>query len=87
MTWTEISKNSDALKTSLEEALSQRYKRSRGKSFISDSGDKFALFTFSEPEIAVGIEYNDEDDGDLFYPSDYSGVDQMVQDMIKEIEG
>lgn len=86
MTWTEISKSSDALKASLEEALSQKYKKTRGNSFVNGNGDKFSLFTFSSPEIAVGIEYNDEDDGDLFYPGDYSGINQMVDDMVKEIE-
>ena len=85
MTWTEISKNSDALKVALEEALSQKYKKTRENSFINERGEKFSLFTFSDPEIAVGIEYNDEDDGDLFYQSDYSGIDQMVQDMTMEI--
>lgn len=86
MTWTEISNSSDALKASLEEALSKRYKKTRGDSFANENGDIFSLFTFSSPEIAVGIEYNDEDDGDLFYPTDYSGIDQMVDDMVREIE-
>ena len=75
MTWTEISKNSDALKVALEEALSQKYKKTRENSFINERGEKFSLCTCSDPE----------DDGDLFYPSDYSGIDQMVQDMTMEI--
>lgn len=88
MTWTEISKKTDTLRSALEEALSKTYETAsiEPKSFVNNKGDKFTLFTFSQPEVAVGIEYNDADDGDLYYPTDYDGIEPMLEDMAKEIE-
>lgn len=85
MSWAEISKRTYRLKDALEDALSVYYKKEQGH-FISDKGDRFSLFTFREPEIAIGIEYNDEDDGDLFYPSDYDSLEAMLNDMRAEID-
>lgn len=84
MPWEEISKRTDTLKDALEDALSDCYEKEQGN-FVSDKGDRFTLFTFTDPEIAVGIEYNDEDDGDLFYPSDYDSFEEMLSDMRAEI--
>lgn len=33
------------------------------------------------------IEYDDGEDGDAFYPEDYINLEDMVEDMVKEIEG
>lgn len=88
MTWKKISKKSDKSRKAIESVLMNQYKaeRKEGKLiFKTKTGEPFTLFTFSEPEVAVGIEYAEED-GDLYYPVDYTDAEEMARSMMEEIE-
>ncbi len=90
MNWTEVSKSCGLLKNEVEEKFIGRYNHKDEDGaivFQNDYGIEFGTFLFEKPEVCIGIEYHDTwEDGDLFYPSDYKSLDDMVKDIEKEID-
>ena len=92
MIWEELKADTRLVAQALERRLKYKYPFQVMKCrpvFKNDHKVCFALFTygFGGAGSYLGIEYRDiMKDGDRFYPADYSSLDELLDDMVKEIE-
>lgn len=97
MIWMEMRNNLDQVKEAIETALSERYQAREksennafhtGKVFHTDQYGDVSLCVMGneEPWNFFVIEYDNGEDGDSFYPSDYDNFEDLVADVISEIE-
>ena len=93
MGWTETRFNTMSAKAVMENRLKEAYgakESSEGMVFTNSAGVAFHLHAMGqeEPWDFIVIEYLDTgEDGDGFYPKDYTSEDEMFAAMVAEIEG
>ena len=89
MDWTELRKEILKVKKAVIAELSKIYPVRESQCsviFTNSQGVDFEIFAFVDPDFLV-VEYKDTfEDGDCFFPEDYDTLEDMVNDMRKEIE-
>lgn len=93
MTWTETRKNNGLVEPLISEELAKRYDQTEkdGKTYFRrQSGELFhpvrVQLVKGDADFFV-IEYMDSmEDGDSFYPEDYSSLEEMIEEICREIE-
>lgn len=93
MTWAETRSNLTVVSEMLKDALKDKYSfnnDSDGIRFLNNAGEPFNIFAMGNepPWNFYVVEYeNTGEDGDAFYPEDYSSFNELLGAMLKEIEG
>ncbi len=97
MAWTENKGNNITL-ADVKDNLNEVYPVERIDAhlcYVNKFGIFFKAFSLNDNEKSFGIEYalnrqevqqNRFEDGDLFYPDDYSSLDEMIANMCFEID-
>lgn len=78
-------------KLKIENRFKEKYpsKKLNSKTYFCNSkGEWFNLVQMGnkEPWNCFVLEYDNGEDGDLYYPNDYDNFEQMFTNMVKEIE-
>lgn len=92
MTQKEMNYQTNEIRNLIEEAFQERFGmfENDDKKTFSIGVDETATIVclqVNDGEPFFAIEYGSGEDGDSFYPSDYSDINDMIKDMLAEAEG